>query len=112
MIKAPVSREQTSGLRVGVSPDQKVQDSGALPALSAMRSLGAACEKKRFSRQCLNPDLVAFEKCVAVRLVFKMDAKFRVNDVADDERADGRRVLMSSRTLLSIRAIIAHERLL
>jgi hypothetical protein len=81
-----------------VSPYQKIrQDSGALPALPAIRPPSAAREKFRFSRECLNPDLGGLQKGIAVPLAFKMDAKFSVHNIADDKRTGCRRVFQGGR---------------
>jgi hypothetical protein len=55
------------------------------PSLPPIRPPGATREEMGFPRQRLYTNFVAFEETIALALSFEMNAKLRVNDIADHE---------------------------
>ena len=76
--------------------DEEVrEDPVALTTLPPIGPPSTAGQETRGSVQRLDSNIVALQEGVAIALVFKVDAQFAVNYIADDQRTSGRRVLQS-----------------
>lgn len=87
-IKTAISRKKARSLLLSVSADQKIgKNADSLTSLLPICSPCPAREKMRLTSQRLRANFIAFKECIAVPLVLEVNAKLRIDDIANHNGA-------------------------